>query len=78
MAKLSISARTANGWINDMDVTKSWIETEMDGHRGPGGYLSVIEIRCIVCSVILTLSRPYVYSYTWQPSGKLVLCCIFH
>jgi len=26
MAKQSISARTANGWINDMDVTKSWIE----------------------------------------------------
>jgi len=53
MAKQSISARTANGWINDRDLTKSWIETEMDGHCGPGGYLSFIEIRCKVCSVIL-------------------------
>jgi len=33
MAKQSISARAVNGWINDMDVTKSWIETKMDGHR---------------------------------------------
>jgi len=40
MTKQSISARTANGCTNDMDVTKSWIETEMDGHRGPTRWLS--------------------------------------
>jgi len=33
-----------------MEVTKSWIETEMDGQRGPDGYPSVIKIRCKVCS----------------------------
>jgi len=50
MAKQNISARAVNGWINDMDVTKSWIETEMDGQRGPDDYPSVIKIRCKVCS----------------------------
>ena len=50
MAKQSISARTVNGWINDMDVTKSWTETEMDGQRGPDGYPNVINVRCKVCS----------------------------
>ena len=50
MAKQSISARAVNGWINDMDVTKSWTETEMDGQRGPDGYPSVIKIKCKVCS----------------------------
>ena len=33
-----------------MDVTKSWTDTEMDGQRGPGGYPSVLKIRCKVCS----------------------------
>jgi len=40
MAKQSISARTLKGWINDMDVTKSWTETETDGQRGPTRWLS--------------------------------------
>ena len=37
--KKGISERTVRGWINDLDITKTWIETETNGQRsGIGGF----------------------------------------
>lgn len=52
--KNGISARTVRGWINDLDITKTWIETETDSHRGSDGHPNVIKIRCKVCSEFRT------------------------
>jgi hypothetical protein len=42
--------RTVNGWINDLDITKTWIETESDSKRGLDGQLIVMKIRCKICA----------------------------
>ena len=47
--KNGISAKTVNGWINDLDITKTWIETETDSQRGSDGHPNVIKMRCKVC-----------------------------
>ena len=52
--KNGISARTVRGWINDLDITKTWIETETDSQRGSDGHPNVIKIRCKVCSEFRT------------------------
>jgi len=31
--KKGISEKTMRGWINDLDTTKTWIETETNGQR---------------------------------------------
>jgi len=52
--KNGISERIARGWINDLDITKTFIEIETDGQRGSDGYPNVIKIRCKVCSEFRT------------------------
>jgi len=42
--------RTVNGWINDLDVTKTWIETETEGKHGADGQPIVTKIQCKVCT----------------------------
>ena len=52
--KNGISARTVRGWINDLDITKTWIETETDSQRESDGHPNVIKIRWKVCSEFRT------------------------
>jgi len=41
--KNGISGKTVSSWINDLDITKTWIETETGSQRGSGSHTNVIK-----------------------------------
>jgi len=49
-SKTGISMRTVKGWINDLDVTKTWIETVTEDKHRADGQPIVTKIRCKVCT----------------------------
>jgi len=73
----SIGEWTVRGWINDLHITKTWIEIETDGQHGSDGCPNVIKIPCEVCSEFPTRLKLSQYFYSAVRSVGLLFTLLF-